>query len=108
MNDIRTQRDRQADLESRIDRDGQATSDCASAILVVTTTLKTYPTNPASYFACNPVQIDGAETEGGSATYTSDTNTVVYVLNEGSQVPPVGTRMVAHGVGGRFTTRYDG
>jgi hypothetical protein len=54
------------------------------------------------------VDIDGAETEGGAVSYVQTSSNVFYALNLGSQVPPDGTTLVAHAVGGRWCFRYDG
>ena len=67
-------------------------------VLVTTTTVTTYPSTAASFYASNPTEIDGGEVEGGAASYTADTTQVVYALNVGTQVPPAGTRVVAHAV----------
>ena len=62
----------------------------------------TYPTTAGAFYASNPTEIDGSEVEGGAASYTADATQVVYVLNVGTQIPPAGTRVVAHAVGGRW------
>jgi hypothetical protein len=55
-----------------------------------------------------PVEINGSETEGAAATYVQETSTVFYALNVGTAVPPAGTTIVCHAVGGRWAFRYDG
>ena len=37
-----------------------------------------------------------------------DTTQVVFALNVGTVIPPVGTRIVANAIGGRWVFRYDG
>lgn len=107
MNDARTQRERHADLSERFDRAQVPPGDCSSAVLLTTTTLTTYPTAAASFFACNPTDAGGTEIEGGAASYVTGVQ-IVFALNVGTQVPPAGTRVIAHGVGGRWVFRYDG
>lgn len=104
----RIERERQLDLERVIDQIPTGDDGGSAARLVTTTTIMTYPTSAAEFYACNPTEIDGTETEGGSASYTADTDQVIYVLNLGTQIPPTGTRLVAHAVGGRWVARYDG
>jgi hypothetical protein len=106
--DNRVERERQKALSGVIDRIAPSAADGSTALLVTTTMVTTYPSTAASFYASNPTEIDGSEVEGGAAAYTPDASQVVYVLNVGSQVPPVGTRVVAHAVGGRWVCRYDG
>lgn len=108
MPDARIERERQKALSGFLDRVAPFIAEASPAVLVTTTTVKTYPTTAAAYYASNPTEIDGSEVEGGAATYTTDTTQVIFVLNVGSQIPPVGTRLVAHAVGGRWVFRYDG
>jgi hypothetical protein len=106
--DTRIERERQKALSGVLDRVGPFFSDGSAALLVTTTTVTSYPSTAAVFFASNPTEIDGSEVEGGAASYAADPMQVVYVLNVGTQVPPVGTRVVAHNVGGRWVFRYDG
>lgn len=108
MNDVRTQRDRNTYLDRVIDNGTPAENDCSVSLLVVTTQVDTYPTSLNQYIAANPVVVDGNEIEGNAATYSADTTTTLFIENVGTQIPPNGTRMVAHLVGGRYTVRYDG
>jgi hypothetical protein len=108
MSAARTQRDRQAAAAERLDNAGPQTQDCAAALLVQTCVVTTYPTAAGAYYGCNPCQLSGLPLEGASATPIADTLTIVYAYNEGTQIPPVGTVLVAHGVGGRLVFRYDG
>jgi hypothetical protein len=106
--DNRVERERQNALSRVIDRLASFAADGSTALLVTTTTVTTYPSTASSFYASNPTEIDGSEVEGGAASYTVDTTQVVYVINVGTQVPPVGTRVVAHAVAGRWVFRYDG
>jgi hypothetical protein len=108
MNDLRVFRDRQRAQQALADSSRDRNYDCSAARLLTTTTVTTYPSSAGSFFACNPTEINGAETEGGAASYVADTTSVVYALNIGSQVPPDGTRVVGHAAGGRYVFRYDG
>ncbi len=74
----------------------------------MTTVISTYPTSAGSYFAFNPGTITSTATEGGAGTITADTTTVLYALNVGELVPPQGTSLCIHAVGGRWVFRYDG
>lgn len=105
---LRTLRDRQEAANGDLDNSGDGQPDCAAAEFVLTTTVTTYPTTAAAFYACNPCQLNGLEAEGGTATPVPDTTTVFYALNQGTQIPPNGTSLVMHGVGGRWVFRYDG
>jgi hypothetical protein len=104
----RIERERQQDLSNVVDRLDAFGPDGGAVVLVTTTTVSSYPTTAGSFYASNPTEIDGSEIEGGAATYTADPTRLIYVLNQGTQVPPVGTRVIAHGAGGRWVFRYDG
>lgn len=80
----------------------------AAAVLIQTTTDGSYPTVAAAMYACNPVAINGPETEGAGASYVADTSTTLYALNTGSAVPPQGTVALAQAAGGRLVLRFDG
>ncbi len=108
MSDARLLRDRQIDASSTLDRSPGATRDCAAAMVLQTFTLTTYPTTAANFYATHPVVVTGSEDEGATPTFTADTDTTVYALNCGSTIPPTGTNICAHLVGGRFTFRFDG
>jgi hypothetical protein len=109
MNDLRVLRDRQIAAETALDRLGAAADPYGdAAMLVVTTTVETYPGSPNEFYACNPQLCYGDETEGGTPTFTTDTDTVIYGLGIGSAVPASGTQLVLHSVGGRWCFRYDG
>ena len=104
----RIERERHQDLSDFVDRHDVVRPDGGAVVLATTTTLSTYPTVASVFYAANPTEIDGDETEGAVATYTADTSQVIHILNQGTQVPPIGTRVIAHGAGGRWVFRYDG
>jgi len=108
MSDIRVIRERQLVASAALDRSGDAAPYGSAALLVVTTSVATYPTSAAEFYACNPQQITGSVTEGATPTFVADASTIIYVLNVGTAVPPVGTTLVVHSVGGRWVFRYDG
>jgi hypothetical protein len=109
MNDLRTMRQRHEDAAADLDGGDAGGDELGSAAgFGVTTTLGTYPTSASSYFAIQPNDVSGAETEGTAAVYTPLTGPPVIALNTGSAVPPQGTPVVWHAVGGRRVFRYDG
>jgi hypothetical protein len=109
MNDLRILRDRQwAGWEALDTGLGGAEARGSSAMLAQTTTVETYPMTAAAFYAVVPCDIDGGESEGASATYVPRTGSVAYALNLGTQIPPSGTTVVCHAVGGRWCFRYDG
>jgi hypothetical protein len=104
----RIDRERHADLADIVDRIVDSGGGGSQAILVTTTTIDAYPAVPSAFYACAVTGLDGAEVEGGVASATVDTSQTLLAWNAGTQIPPVGTRLVAHGVGGRWAFRYDG
>ena len=80
----------------------------SAGAVCVTTTITTYPTSAGAYYAVNPGQITSTEVEGGAGAPTPDSSTAFFALNLGTQIPPNGTPVVVHGIGGRFVFRYDG
>jgi hypothetical protein len=82
--------------------------DGSAAVLAKTTMVTTYPSTPGAFYACLPQEIDGNETEGGTATYTASSSTPFFAWNAGTAIPPQGTLLVCHAVGGRWVFRYDG
>ncbi len=110
-NDIRVLRNRQAVARDALDSSlGGGELFGSPAEVVQTTTVSTYPTVAGAFYACVPCDIDGAEVEGGTATYVPRAGaSPIYCLNLGTSIPPVGTTLLVHGVGsGRWTFRYDG
>ena len=82
-------------------------ADPGSPCLVLQTTVLTaYPTAAQSFFACVPVTVLGAETEGGQATLTPLAPTL-FAFNLGAALPPQGTKVISSYVGNRWVFRYD-
>jgi hypothetical protein len=75
-------------------------------LVAQTARVSTYPTSAQQFFACSPVAVLGAETEGGQATFTTFPATF-FALNLGGVVPPLGTYVVVSFVGNRWVFRYD-
>ena len=71
-----------------------------------TTKVNAYPTSAKSFFACSPVAVLGAESEGGQATLTA-LPPVFFALNLGGAIPTQGTDVIASFVGTRWVFRYD-
>jgi hypothetical protein len=105
---MRTERLRHQALSDLVERFEAEAAEGSLAQLLTTTTVTSYPTEAGAFYAGNPTYVNGAETEGGAASYAPDPAQVIYAYNVGTQVPPQGTRVVAHAVGGRWVFRYDG
>jgi hypothetical protein len=105
---MRIERLRHLDLNDLVDRSPIGASEGSLGLLITTITVNSYPTSPNVYYAGNVTYVDGAETEGGPASYSQDPSQVIYAYNAGTQIPDEGTRVVAHAVGGRWVFRYDG
>ena len=108
MSELRVLRERQTDASAALDRADNNQAYGSAAMCCITTTVTTYPTTAGAFYACNPELLTGTEGENLAATFTPDTNTIVYVYNLGAAVIPVGTKIVAHSGSGRLATRYDG
>jgi hypothetical protein len=101
-------RERQLDASDHLDRAPDLDAFASAAMCAITTVVTSYPTSAAVFYAVNPELLTGTETEGSAATFTADTGTVLYALNLGTAIPPQGTKLVIHAVGGRWAFRYDG
>lgn len=107
--DARILRDRLAAYDDAFDAaQAGGDEDCSAAFLGKTTTVTTYPSTASAFYAVNPVSVVGTEAEGASASYVPTTGVVVYALNLGGSVPGVGTYVLCHSCGGRWTFRFDG
>jgi hypothetical protein len=108
VNDLRILRDRQTAAETQLDRAATADDSGSAALCAITTTVSSYPTSAAVGYAMNPQILGGTEAEGATPSFSADTSTVVYAFNLGSAIPPSGTMIVIHAVGGRWVFRFDG
>jgi hypothetical protein len=108
MNEFRILRQRQDGLLAAADRLTSFGEDGGLAILAQTTTVSHYPTAAGAFYACVPLQVDGAEAEGAAASFAADASRTLFAYNLGTQVPPAGTKVILHSCGGRWTFRYDG
>jgi hypothetical protein len=108
MNDTRILREREAASRAAAFRASPFAEEGAVAVLAQTTAVASYPIAAGVFYACMPLYVDGKETEGSPASFTADPTCTFYALNLGSQVPPPGTKIIAHACGGRWTFRYDG
>lgn len=105
---MRQDRLRHEYAQDQLDWLNDEAADATPAMLLRTTVVATYPTGASSFYAVNPVFMDGAETEGSTAAFHEDVTRTFYALNLGTVVPPQGTIVIGHSVGGRFVFRYDG
>ena len=104
----RTHRHRHDEAQFDLDQLPEEAGGGADAMLVQTFTETTYPTTASTEYACHPIsEIDSDEAEGASVSFTADSSVTIYALNVGSTVPPSGTKVIAHAVGGRWAFRYD-
>jgi hypothetical protein len=108
MIDTRILRLQQAAILTAADRVANIAEDGTVAILAQTTAVAAYPTVAGAFYACVPLSADGAETEGAAASFTVIGSRIVYAFNLGSQIPPVGTRIIAHSCGGRWVFQFNG
>jgi hypothetical protein len=107
--ETRVLRDRQRALDSTIDLMGaERRRHGAKRVLVSIANLGSMPASNDHFFAAHPVELNGAETEGGSGTPVIDTSTVLYVDVIGSVVPSAGDLLTAVSVGGRWVAERGG
>jgi hypothetical protein len=106
--DARLERNRHQSLAADVDRLTEPNIGSGVAVLAQTTTVSSYPTTAAAFYAANPLEIDAVESEGATASFVADPTQVLYLLNVGSAVPPQGTTVIAHAIGGRWVFRFDG
>ena len=92
-----------------VDRLAPFAEDGAVAVLAQTKAVSSYPTVPGAFYACvAALRSTGPRSRAPTASFTADGTRTIYALNVGTQVPPAGTRIIAHACGGRWTFRYDG
>lgn len=108
MSESRILRDRQEEAQAAFRRLAAAGDDGSTAALVQTKAVATYPTAASAFFACSPLRVDGPEVEGSAAVFAADASRTIFAYNLGAKAPPVGTKLVVHSCGGRWTFRYDG
>lgn len=107
--DARILRDRQGAHSDAIDNaKASHPNACKDCFVGQTTYVSSYPTSAQSFFAVIPCDVNGDETEGGTATLVPRANTILFALNVGTSTPPVGTTITVFSVGGRNVFRYDG
>jgi hypothetical protein len=108
MSDTRILREQQTATLAASDRLKNVAEDGTMAVLAQTTTITAYPTVPGAFYACIPLWVDGLETEGAAANFTPIGLRIVYAFNLGTQIPPVGAKIIAHSCGGRWSFHYNG
>jgi len=108
---MRADRSRQLETYDAIDAAEAVPPIGSSAFLAVTISQGNYPntnTNTQVVLALNPVTVDCDETEAATPTFAADTDTVIYAMRLGTNVPNTGTYVIVHGVGGRLAFQYYG
>lgn len=106
--EARILRDRVAAIDDAIDLLSSESKPIGAArLLVVVYDGGSMPTTTQKVFFTHPIIASGAESEGGTATLTADTNTTVpVILLEG--VPAVGDYLTAYSAGGRWVSEETG
>jgi hypothetical protein len=106
-NDLRIMRTRQEDLDAAIDAAPARPSFRSARQLVQVFDGGSMPSAPDKFYACHPVDLDGPESEGGTASPVVNTAVTMYVdvLNH---VPSAGDLLVATSAGGRWVAERGG
>ena len=99
--ELRILRNRQDALRGAIDRAAEASALITARRLVQVYNGGAMPTSPDKVYLTHPVELDGTETEGGSATANVDTTTTIPVVVLWG-APQVGDLLTAYAVGGRW------
>ena len=107
MDDSRILRDRQAAARAAIDRAAAVPGVAAARRLVQVYDGGAMPTAADRVYLTHPVELDGAETEGGAASPYVDTLTTIPVVVLW-HAPAVGDQLVATAVGGRWVAEKTG
>lgn len=105
--DVVILRRRDADLDDAVGRMESPLIGTSGSLLVQTTTITTYPTSAARFYAVQPVWPSGTESENTAGSFTNETDKFL-ALNIGASIPPSGTKVLIESVGGRWVFRYDG
>ncbi len=100
-------RDRQTALGGAIDRATEASTRVTARRLVQVYDGGSMPTQAGLVYLTNPVELDGNESEGGSATANVDTSTTIPVVVLWG-TPQVGDILTAYAVGGRWVAERSG
>jgi hypothetical protein len=100
--ETRILRHRLGELEARVDLASSALPPIGAARrLVQVYNAGSMPSAPDHFCAANPVEVDGTETEGGTASFNIDTSTTLYV-DVLWHAPNAGDILTAYAVGGRW------
>jgi hypothetical protein len=100
-------RDRQTALGEVIDRATEVSTRVTARRLVQIYDGGSMPTQASCVYLTNPVELDGNESEGGSATANVDTSTTIPVVVLWG-APQVGDLLTAYAVGGRWVAERSG
>lgn len=103
--DLQVLRQRSSDRIIRTDRLVLPDPVTTPRMLVRTVSGGSYPTADGRYYLCNPLKIDGSESENGTVSFSADTSITIPVLMIRG-VPPIDTNLVARSVGGRWVSEY--
>ena len=101
MQESRTLRERHNTQVRAADRATAATIESTSRRLVQIFDGGSMPTSPDHFYLSNPVELDGAEVEGGLGSPVVDTSQTIPVVILG-QAPSAGDILTAYAVGGRW------
>jgi hypothetical protein len=105
--ELRILRNRQAVLGGTIDRGVEASALITARMLVQVYNGGAMPTSSDKVYLTHPVELDGLETEGGSATPNVDTSTTIPVVVLWG-APQAGDLLTAYAVGGRWVAERAG
>lgn len=103
--ELRTLRSRVADLQGIMDRVNRDRPDEQAAMTGRVFDDGAMPSSVPAFFAVHPVDLGGAEVEGGAITFAESTG-VVYFLVLGPDVPEVGDVLFADSCGGRWVAEH--
>jgi hypothetical protein len=99
--EMRIVRARHADLASQVDRAIPFTLSCTPRRLVQIFDGGSMPSSPDHFFLAYPIELDGAETEGGTGTPVGDASQQI-VVDVLGHAPSAGDILTAYAVGGRW------
>ena len=107
LQELRILRDRQAAFGRMNNRAAESSPLINARTLVQVYNGGAMPTSPDKVYLTHPVELDGTETEGGSATTNVDTSTTIPVAVLWG-APQAGDLLTAYAVGGRWVAERVG
>lgn len=106
MSEATTLRRRHDAIKNTLDQERPAPSRGNDSVLVMTTTVVTYPTSAIAYYMVVRVTPGGPETEGATPSFAAG-SAAFAAINTGVGIPSPGTKVIVDLISGRWVFHYD-